>query len=859
MKDREITTLKSSEIDLNMATPMLKQFLDIKLKYQDMILLYRMGDFFETFFEDAITVAKDLEITLTSREGGALGRIPMAGVPAKAVDSYIAKLLQKNHKIAVCDQTQDPAEAKGLVERKVTRLITAGTLSDPNLIDSNKNNYLAAITKDKNKDLYGLAYVDITTAEFRITQTNLSQLISELNCIKPSEILAPTKKQKIQPFQIVPEETPDLDDEILRNFNCTKCSPSLFDEKFAQKIIKETFNVSSLECFGYPEFSLGLISAGVILDYIRETQKQNIPKFDVISPYTISEFVSIDANTRKNLELTETSRDKNKKGSLLWAINRTSTNMGARLLSKWIHQPLQNLIEINKRQDAVEELLQDSQSRIKLTSLLDKVYDIERLSTKISNNSVNARDFLALKDSLENLPMFKELLKDKKSPYLSVFNQDYSQINTLCGIIEKTIADNPPISIKEGNLIKQGVHEELDYQRSLLSGGKEWIENFEKKEKERTNIKSLKIGYSKTFGYFIEVTHANAEFVPSDYTRKQTLVNAERYITPELKKYEEEVLSAQSKSVEIEYKIFCDLREYSKEYVTALREISHNLASLDVLLSFAIVASEHKYIRPYVDNSNALIVKGGRHPVIEQLLPMGEYVANDLCIYSGAEENSDMTQFIILTGPNMAGKSTYMRQNALIILLAQMGSFVPAEEAHIGIIDKIFTRVGSVDDLSTGQSTFMVEMNETAMILNSATEKSLILLDEIGRGTSTYDGVAIAWSVAEFIATKIKARTIFATHYHELNIMCNSYPYIKNYRMTIEEKNGEIKFLRRVVPGGTSRSYGIQVAKMAGLPEDVISNAMHLMQKMQKNYATKLGITPAKQDSETPQLSLFIE
>ena len=411
MKDREITTLKSSEIDLNMATPMLKQFLDIKLKYQDMILLYRMGDFFETFFEDAITVAKDLEITLTSREGGALGRIPMAGVPAKAVDSYIAKLLQKNHKIAVCDQTQDPAEAKGLVERKVTRLITAGTLSDPNLIDSNKNNYLAAITKDKNKDLYGLAYVDITTAEFRITQTNLSQLISELNCIKPSEILAPTKKQKIQPFQIVPEETPDLDDEILRNFNCTKCSPSLFDEKFAQKIIKETFNVSSLECFGYPEFSLGLISAGVILDYIRETQKQN---------------------TRKNLELTETSRDKNKKGSLLWAINRTSTNMGARLLSKWIHQPLQNLTEINKRQDAVEELLQDSQSRIKLTSLLDKVYDIERLSTKISNNSVNARDFLALKDSLENLPMFKELLKDKKSPYLSVFNQDYSQINTLC-------------------------------------------------------------------------------------------------------------------------------------------------------------------------------------------------------------------------------------------------------------------------------------------------------------------------------------------------------------------------------------------------------------------------------------------
>ena len=491
--------------------------------------------------------------------------------------------------------------------------------------------------------------------------------------------------------------------------------------------------------------------------------------------------------------------------------------------------------------------------------MLDKVYDIERLSTKISNNSVNARDFLALKDSLENLPMFKELLKDKKSPYLSVFNQDYSQINTLCSIIDRTISDNPPISIKEGNLIKQGVHEELDYQRSLLSGGKEWIENFEKKEKERTNIKSLKIGYSKTFGYFIEITHANAEFVPSDYTRKQTLVNAERYITPELKKYEEEVLSAQSKSIEIEYKIFCDLREYSKEYVTVLRDIAHNLASLDVLLSFAIIASEYNYTKPYVDNSNILVIKGGRHPVIEQLLPMGEYVANDLHICSGEEGNSDQTQFIILTGPNMAGKSTYMRQNALITLLAQIGSFVPAQEAHIGIIDKIFTRVGSVDDLSTGQSTFMVEMNETAMILNSATKKSLILLDEIGRGTSTYDGVAIAWSVAEFIANKIKARTIFATHYHELNIMCNSYPYIKNYRMTIEEKDGEIKFLRQVVPGGASRSYGIQVAKMAGLPEEVILKAMMLMQKMQKNYTTKLGTNSSKQSESTPQLSLFIE
>jgi DNA mismatch repair protein MutS len=451
------------------------------------------------------------------------------------------------------------------------------------------------------------------------------------------------------------------------------------------------------------------------------------------------------------------------------------------------------------------------------------------------------------------------LLNGKKSSYLSVFNQDYTEVNDLCSIIQRTIAENPPISIKEGGLIKEGIYAELDYQKSLLSGGREWIENFEKREKERTNIKSLKIGYSKTFGYFIEITHSNTNLVPSDYIRKQTLVNAERYITPELKKYEEEVLTAQSKSIEIEYKIFCDLREYAKEYITLLRHISQNIAALDVILSFAGVAVEYNYIRPNVDNSNVLMIKGGRHPVIEQLLPMGEYVANDLNIQANVDVNTDKTQFVILTGPNMAGKSTYMRQNALITILAQIGSFVPAREAQIGIIDKIFTRVGSVDDLSMGQSTFMVEMNETAMILNSATEKSLILLDEIGRGTSTYDGVAIAWSVAEFIATQIKARTIFATHYHELNIMCNSLPQIKNYRMTIEEINGEIKFLRQVLPGGTSRSYGIQVAKMAGLPEDVISTALNLMNKMQKNYSAKLGSSTTKAELLSPQLSLFID
>ena len=853
--------LKSTDINLEEATPMLRQFLEAKLQYQGVILLYRMGDFYETFLEDAVITAKALQITLTSREAGKLGRIAMAGVPVKALDNYMKKLIEKGYKVAICEQMEDPAFAKGLVDRQVVKIITAGTLTETNLLESTKNNYLASVVKvgKKDKEHYGLAYIDISTGEFKITKATLNQLVAELGRISPSEILAPVKKQEIRPFQIVPEEIADVPEEILSLYHFTKMSNSSFDEEKAVKAIKTVFDVGSLESFGYPEYNAGIIASGAIIEYLYETQKQGLPQFDIITPYSLDEYLSIDSNTRKNLELTETVRDKSYKGSLLSAINKTNTNMGTRLLRKWIQQPLINVEKIYQRQFTVEELLQSTNVRMELSYLLSKVYDIERLATKISTNTANARDFLALKDSLRLLPEFSRLFQNAQSPFLSCLAEDRENINDFCQIIENTIAENPPIGLKDGNIIKKGVNEELDYLKGLLTGGREWLEKFEISEKERTGIKSLKVGYSKTFGYFIEVTRSNASLVPSNYIRKQTLANAERYITPELKEHETEVLSAEIRSIDIEYQIFSDMREYAKEFIQPVKEIARAFAAVDVLLSFAVTAVEFNYIKPEIDNSYDLHIIEGRHPVVEQMLSLGQYVPNNLYL-TGNDVNSE--QFMILTGPNMAGKSTFMRQNALIVILAQIGSFVPARAAKIGIVDKIFTRVGAVDDLSMGQSTFMVEMNETALILNSSTERSFILLDEIGRGTSTYDGVAIAWSVAEYIAENIGARTIFATHYHELNVMEGRFPQIANYQVTVSENDGEIEFLRQVVPGGTSRSYGIQVAKMAGLPDTVVSRAQNLMNRMQKDNSNGISVkkrSNTEPEVNSPQLSLFVD
>ncbi|MBR6301797.1 DNA mismatch repair protein MutS, partial [bacterium] len=733
---------------------------------------------------------------------------------------------------------EDPKFAKGLVKRGVTSVITAGTLTESNLLNQTSNNYICSVFKDEKSDLFGFAYTDISTGEFKTTQAPLNMIMAELARLNPAEIVAPSLKQDIKPFQIVPDEVVNLPEEITQKYNCSKIPPSVYEVNFVENNLKTVFKTQSLESFGYSKYKLGFRAAGALLSYIWEMQKGNMPKFDRIEPYELSEYMILDASTRKNLELTETLREKNKYGSLLWAIDRTKTNMGARLLKNWICQPLKNVDDIIKRQNAVSELVSREDVRFALSDALENIYDIQRLATRMSNGSASPKDFVSLKLSLGMLPKLLEVTETLENDMFHDVREFSEQMDDYSTMIDNTIVDNPPPLLKDGGIIKERVSGELDYFRDLLTGGENWLKDFEESEKERTGIKSLKVGYNKVFGYYIEVTNSYTNLVPDTYIRKQTLTGGERYITEELKKHEDDVLSAKFKSIELEYKLFTDFREYSKEYVSKIRAIADAVALADVLNSLATVAVENHYCRPEIDNSDDFIVKNGRHAVLEKILPLGEYVANDLELKSNS---TDTTQFMILTGPNMAGKSTYMRQNALIMILAQIGSWIPADSAKIGVTDKIFTRVGASDDLTLGQSTFMVEMIETSFILNSATEKSFILLDEIGRGTSTYDGVAIAWSVAEYIATKIKARCIFATHYHELNVMTKTYPQIKNYRITVSEQDGEIEFLRKIVQGGASKSYGIQVAKMAGLPQSVIKRSQDLMIKMQKDFSNNLA------------------
>ena len=856
MTKPEINNINSWEVELNDTTPVMRQYLEIKRENQGALLLYRLGDFYETFFEDAYVMARELELTLTGRDAGAIGRVALAGIPVKSADNYIEKLVQKNIKVAICEQLEDPKFAKNLVKRGVTRIITAGTITESNFLNQNSNNYICAIYKDEKSDVYGFAYTDISTGEFKTTQASLELIQAELARLNPAEIVAPAVREEIKPFQIVPDEKVNLPECITKVYNCSKIPASVFEISFAENNLKAVFETKSLEAFGFDRYKLGFRASGALLAYIWETQKGNMPKFDRIESYELSEFMIVDAGTRKNLELVETLREKNKYGSLLWAVDRTKTNMGARLLKNWICQPLKNVSDILKRQDAVSEMVEINNVRLILSDLLSKIYDIQRLSTRISNGTATPRDFVSLKISLLALPELLDNAKTLENNPFAKIEQYRDDIIEFAQMIDKTLVDNPPVLLKEGGLIKKDVNAELDYFRDLLNGGEKWLLDFEEKERQKTGIKTLKVGYNKVFGYFIEVTNTNINLVPESYIRKQTLTNAERYITEKLKKHEDDVLSARFKSTELEYKIFCDLREYSKEFVTKIREIADAVAYADVVASLAEIAVENNFVKPILDESDDFIVKNGRHPVLEKILPLGEYVANDLELKSNS---LDATQFMILTGPNMAGKSTYMRQNALIAILAQIGSWVPADYAKLGVVDKIFTRVGASDDLTLGQSTFMVEMIETACILNSATDKSLILIDEIGRGTSTYDGVAIAWSVAEFIATKIKARCIFATHYHELNVMTKTYPQIKNYRITISEANGEIEFLRKIVQGGASKSYGIQVAKMAGLPNSVVKRSEELMTKMQRDYSSNLATRKKAENIElqVPQLNLF--
>ena len=858
MSKTEINHIKSWEVNLEDTTPVMQQYLKIKQENPEILLWYRLGDFYETFFEDALIMSKELELTLTGRDAGAkLGRVPLAGIPIKAADAYLEKLVHKNYKVAICDQLEDPKFAKGLVKRGVTRVVTAGTLTESNLLNQNSNNYICAIYKDEKSGLFGFAYTDISTGEFKVTQASLNLVMAELARLSPSEVVAPSLKQDIKPFQIVPDEVINLPDEVTKRYNCSKIPPSVFDVEFSQNNLKQVFKTQSLESYGYSKYPLGFRSAGALVAYIWETLKGNMPKFDRIEAYELSEYMILDAATRKNLELVETLREKNKYGSLLWAIDKTKTNMGARLLKNWICQPLKRVDDIIARQNSVSELVQKSDVRYSLAESLEKIYDIQRLATRMSNGSASPKDFIGLKISLSMLPRLLEETVDLEYDMFAPIREYQEEIADFTQVIENTIVDNPPILLKEGGIIKPNVSGELDYFRDLLTGGEEWLQKFEEEEKERTGIKNLKVAYNKVFGYFIEVTKSNLNMVPQSYVRKQTLTGAERFITDELKHHEDDVLSARFKSTELEYKLFTDFREYSKEFVSKIREIADCIAKADVLTSLSEIAVENNYCKPEIDESDDFIVKNGRHAVLEKILPLGEYVPNDLDLKS--KSTNDSTQFMILTGPNMAGKSTYMRQNALIAILAQIGSWVPADYVKLGVVDKVFTRVGASDDLTLGQSTFMVEMIETSFILNTATDRSFILLDEIGRGTSTYDGVAIAWSVAEYIATKVGARCIFATHYHELNVMTKTYPQIKNYRITITENNGEIEFLRKIVQGGASKSYGIQVAKMAGLPSSVVKRSEELMRKMQKDFSNNLATRKkmVNNEDEVPQLSLF--
>ncbi len=856
MTKPEINLINTKDLNPEDLTPAMAKFLETKRENQDCLLLYRMGDFYETFFEDAVTMSRELELTLTGRECGKLGRIPLAGIPVKALEGYLEKLVNKDIKVAICEQLEDPKLVKGVVKRGVVRIITAGTLYETNFLKQGKNNYICAVYKEK--DRWGFAYTDISTGEFKATELSYDLLLTELARIQPSEVVAVSKKLKLEPFQIVPEETVDLPDEIVKNYNCSKVPSRVFEQGFAENNLKSVFRIQSLDAIGYNNCPLGFRTSAGLLAYIWENTKEGFPKFERIETYEISEFVSIDSGTRKNLELVETMRDKSKYGSLLWAIDRTVTNMGARLLTSWICQPLKDKDKIIDRQNIVKKIISFAEKRYELQNLLKNIYDIQRLSTKLSNASANPRDFVSLKLSLKVLP---DLVNCATSIDLDVFKSiedKLSAIGDFTDMIERTIKEDAPNILKEGGLIKDGVNSDLDYLRDLMYNGENWLKDFEQREKERTSINTLKVGYNRVFGYYIEITNSNIDKAPADYVRKQTLTNGERFITEELKKHEDEVLTAQVKAYELEYKLYSDFRNYAKEYVSIIRDTAECVARLDVFTSFAAIAQEMNYVCPNVDESGDFVIKGGRHAVLEQILPLGTYVANDIELSS---TDSSKTQFMILTGPNMAGKSTYMRQNALIAILAQIGSFVPADYAQIGIVDKVFTRVGASDDLTLGKSTFMVEMTETACILNNATSKSLILIDEIGRGTSTYDGVAIAWSVAEYIASTIKARCIFATHYHELNVMTKTYPQIKNYRITVSEENGEIEFLRKIVQGGASKSYGIQVAKMAGLPKSVISRSEELMNRMQrdfsKNLSTKNKHLEERAEVLAPQLNLF--
>jgi len=844
-------------VDPEKASPMVAQFLTVKKDYPGIILFYRMGDFYETFFEDALISARVLEITLTGRDAGGCGRIPMAGIPVKAAEAYLSKLLTQNFKVAICEQMEDPAQAKGLVKRQVVRVLSSGTITEQSLLRPEENNFLAAITM-KDLQTCGLAYCDISTGTFMVTELTFPELLSELDRIRPVEILVKGKKRRAASRQELDAFLPDIPPEISENYRCTPLEEPAFEVMDTQAILMDLLHVKTLEGFGLYNVPLALQAAGVIGHYISRNFLDNLPVFSGIRTYSLNQTVTMNTTVRRNLELLSTVKNNQYEGSLLWVLNRTCTSMGNRLLRQWINQPLTNLDEINARHDAVEELVSSASIRESVRYILPDIYDVERLSTKIANLTALPRDLIALKQSITRLPDLSNLLKPLESFYLSRMQEFPPELFKMMALIDQAVDDTPAMSLKEGGIVKAGYHAELDQMRDLVRNHEDWLSRYEAEQRERTGIKTLKVAFNSAFGYFIEMTRANAASAPADYHRKQTLTNAERYTTDELKNHEAQVLDAQSRQYELEYNLYIELRQKLLTYAPVLADCAQRVSVLDVLQSLATIAVEQSYVRPQVDESHEINLQQSRHPVVEKMLPLGKFVPNNVTLSANPKEYK-IPQMMIISGPNMAGKSTYMRQVALIVLMAQMGSFVPASYARIGLVDGIYTRVGAVDDLSSGQSTFMVEMNETAQILHGATQRSLVLLDEVGRGTSTFDGVSIAWAVSEYIANRLGCRTMFATHYHELNILEQTNLKIANYRVCITEANGEIEFLHTVEPGAAQKSYGIQVARMAGLPPEVIQKAESVLSQMQKK---ELAVVEARQrerldETEAPQLSLF--
>lgn len=834
-------------------TPMMQQYIKVKEEYKDCILFYRLGDFYEMFFEDALTASRELEITLTGKNCGLEERAPMCGVPFHAYENYLNRLVEKGYKVAICEQTEDPKTAKGIVKREVIRVVTPGTKLSGNTLEEEKHNYIMCIFCENPK--FGIAVCDVTTGEFLTTQVDsLSVLLDEITKFAPAEIICN------EAFFICGVDLNQIREKIGALVN--QIASYHFQEEECEQILKRQYKLLSIEGLGMSEYPLGMLACGALLSYLHETQKNELEHLSLIKPYSMSEYMRIDAATRRNLELCETMREKKKKGTLLWVLDKTKTAMGARLLRTYVEQPLLKKAEIEKRLSAVETLYEDMMLREELREYLNSIYDLERLTTKISYGTANPRDLIAFKNSLKLLPFIKQLLEEASDSLLLECLSELDELRDLYEMLDGTLVEEPPVQITEGGMIKNGYSKELDLLKEAKTEGKTWLADLESREREKTEIKNLKIKYNKVFHYYFEVTNSYKNLVPNYFIRKQTLTNAERYTTEELEKIAETILNSEDKLYELEYEIFVNLRNDIAKEMNRIKRTAHAVAKIDVFCSLAAVASSNHYVRPKINTNGVISIQDGRHPVIEKVISNDSFIANDVYLDQKKHKIS------IITGPNMAGKSTYMRQVALIVHMAQMGAFVPAREANIGIVDRIFTRVGASDDLSSGQSTFMVEMNEVANILRNATKNSLLILDEIGRGTSTFDGLSIAWAVVEYISDKklLGAKTLFATHYHELMELEGKIPDVNNYCISVKEQGDDIVFLRKIIPGGADKSYGIQVARLAGVPQQVIERAKEIAKTLnEEDVVGKVrnisvnGKKKAKKEEEPRQLNFFDE